>query len=149
MRAKIGTVLVTALLALFAVLAVWSAISFIRTGTVISVSIGIAVLLVVVICVLLIIRELVFGMQVEKMARILHVEGGLPEDNLPRSPAGRIDRAAADAEFEQYRSEAEAAHDDWRSWFRLSLAYDASGDRRRARAAMRDAIRLKNETGTA
>ena len=37
---------------------------------------------------------------------------------------------------------AEAAPDDWRSWFRLSCAYDAAGDRKRARASMRDAVRL-------
>jgi hypothetical protein len=68
--------------------------------------------------------------------------GGLPEDNLPRTPAGRIIREAADLEFEKYRLEAQAAPEDWRSWFRLSCAYDAAGDRKRARAAMRDAVRL-------
>jgi Flp pilus assembly protein TadD len=63
-------------------------------------------------------------------------------DDLPRTPAGRIIRAAADQEFEKYKAEAEAAPDDWRSWFRLSCAYDAAGDRKRARASMRDAGRL-------
>jgi Flp pilus assembly protein TadD len=36
----------------------------------------------------------------------------------------------------------ESAEDDWSAWFRLGLAYDDAGDRRRARAAMRTAIRL-------
>jgi Flp pilus assembly protein TadD len=31
----------------------------------------------------------------------------------------------------------------WRAWFRLGLAYDASGDRRRARGAIRRAIALQ------
>ena len=75
-------------------------------------------------------------------ARILEAEGGLPVDDLPRSPGGRIDRAAADAQFETYRIEAEAAPDDWRARYRLSLAYDASGDRTRAREAAREAVRL-------
>jgi hypothetical protein len=88
------------------------------------------------------IRELMFGARTEKMARILEAEGGLPVDDLPRTPAGRIIRAAADQEFEKYKAEAEAAPDDWRSWFRLSCAYDAAGDRKRARASMRDAGRL-------
>ena len=39
-------------------------------------------------------------------------------------------------------AEAEAAPEDWRSWFRLSCAYDAAGDRKRARASMRDAVKL-------
>lgn len=86
------------------------------------------------------ISEVLFGARTEKLANILEAEGGLPEDNLPRTPGGRIIRAAADAEFEKYKVEAEAAPDDWRSWFRLSCAYDAAGDRRRARKAMRDAV---------
>lgn len=87
-------------------------------------------------------RELMFGARTERMAKILEEEGGLPPDNLPRTPAGRIVREAADAEFVKYQREAEAAPDDWRVWFRLSCAYDAAGDRRRARAAMRDAVGL-------
>ena len=88
------------------------------------------------------IRELMFGSRMERMAKILESEGGLPVDELPRTPGGRIVRAAADAEFEKYRLEAEAAPGDWRSWFRLSCAYDASGDRTRARRTMRDAINM-------
>ncbi|PYI65677.1 hypothetical protein CVV68_17540 [Arthrobacter livingstonensis] len=86
------------------------------------------------------ISEVLFGARTEKLANILEAEGGLPEDNLPRTPGGRIIRAAADAEFEKYKVEAETAPDDWRSWFRLSCAYDAAGDRKRARKAMRDAV---------
>lgn len=88
------------------------------------------------------VRELLFGTRTEKMAKVLETEGGLPVDDLPRTPGGRIVRAAADREFQKYREEAAASPDDWRSWFRLSCAYDASGDRTRARKAMRDAIRL-------
>ncbi len=51
-------------------------------------------------------------------------------------------RAAADEAFARYQAEADAAPDDWRSWFRLACAYDAAGDRRRARAAMRQAARM-------
>jgi predicted TPR repeat methyltransferase len=83
------------------------------------------------------------------MAKVLEAEGGLPVDNLPRTPAGRIVRAAADAEFEKYRVEAEVAPEDWRSWFRLSCAYDAAGDRKRARESMRDAVRLFRAQPTA
>ncbi|MGA7206466.1 MAG: hypothetical protein WBX27_17775 [Specibacter sp.] len=88
------------------------------------------------------ISEVLFGARTEKMAKILEAEGGLPEDTLPRTPGGRIVRSAADAEFEKYKAEAEAAPEDWRSWFRLSCAYDAAGDRKRARKSMRDAIAL-------
>lgn len=87
-------------------------------------------------------RELLFGSRMQKLAKILDSEGGLPVDDLPRTPGGRIVREAADAEFLKYQHEAEAAPDDWRSWFRLSCAYDAAGDRKRARSSMRDAIAM-------
>ncbi|GAA4656171.1 hypothetical protein GCM10025779_19220 [Arthrobacter cryoconiti] len=88
------------------------------------------------------VNEILFGARTEKLATILESEGGLPVDELPRTPAGRIIRAAADAEFEKYKQQAEEAPGDWRSWFRLSCAYDASGDRKRARKAMRDAVNM-------
>lgn len=87
-------------------------------------------------------RELLFGSRMSKLARTLEAEGGLPVDNLPRTPGGRIVREAADQEFLKYKAEAEAAPEDWRSWFRLSCAYDAAGDRKRARESMRHAIGL-------
>ena len=34
-----------------------------------------------------------------RLADQLEAEGWLPEDDLPRSPGGRIDREAADAQF--------------------------------------------------
>ena len=61
---------------------------------------------------------------------------------LPLSPSGRIEREAADSVFPRYKSDVEQHPEDWRAWFRLALAYDASGDRRRARWATRQAIKL-------
>jgi Flp pilus assembly protein TadD len=40
------------------------------------------------------------------------------------------------------RAQVEERPDDWRSWFRLALAYDAAGDRTRAREAARHALAL-------
>lgn len=94
------------------------------------------------------IRELFFGARMEKLASILAEEGGLPVDDLPRTPGGRIVRDAADAQFGRYQAEAEAAPEDWRSWFRLSCAYDAARDRKRARGAMCHAIRLYHADAT-
>ena len=87
-------------------------------------------------------RELVFGVRSQQLGRTLAAEGGLPRDDLPRTPSGRIERAAADERFEEYRAEAAADPDDWRNWYRLAIAYDDARDRRRAREAMRTAIRL-------
>jgi cytochrome c-type biogenesis protein CcmH/NrfG len=88
--------------------------------------------------------EFRFGRRSTRLVRRLAAEGGLPSDDLPRRPSGRVDRAAADAVFDRYRDETLADPDEWRAWLRLGLAYDASGDRRRARAAVRRAISLSS-----
>ncbi|GAB2682989.1 hypothetical protein GCM10027194_15020 [Thalassiella azotivora] len=92
-------------------------------------------------------RELRFGAATERLARELDAQGGLPVDDLPRTPGGRVVRGAADAAFERYLAETQAAPRDWRAWFRLSCAYDAAGDRKRARAAMRHALELHGGPG--
>lgn len=141
MKTKIAVGLLTALTLLFAGLAIWSAIGFLSAEHWIAKVIGVSVIAIVLFGVWALVRELRFGAGTEKLARILEAEGMLPEDNLPRV-RGRIDRDAADKDFEIYRAETEAAPENWRSWYRLGLAYDAAGDRKRARAALRDAITI-------
>ncbi|MET3721379.1 MULTISPECIES: hypothetical protein [unclassified Arthrobacter] len=141
-RTKIWVGAVTLLLVFYLVVSFQRSILLLMDNNLAAKAIGAAYLVLPIVGAWALIRELMFGARTEKMAKILESEGGLPVDDLPRTPAGRIIRAAADQEFEKYRAEAEAAPDDWRSWFRLSCAYDAAGDRKRARASMRDAGRL-------
>jgi len=124
----------------YAALLGWRGVLLIGTGEPVGVVLGLAVLVIPVIGAYLVWREFQFGRATERMANELAAVGGLPVDDLPRRPSGRIDRAAADAAFARYKEEAEAAPEDWRVWFRLAVAYDAAGDRKRARAAMRTAI---------
>ena len=91
---------------------------------------------------LLVWREVRFGQASARLGAELDAEGGLLVDDLPRRPSGRVERAAADDLFDRVRAEVEASPEDWRGWYRLALAYDAAGDRTRARAAVRDAIAL-------
>lgn len=146
---KVGVAALTLLLLFFAGMAVFSAFGFIMAPQPVAKLIGVAVLGVVVVGMWALWRELRFGLLSERMASLLAAEGSLPADDLPRSPGGRIDRAAADAQFETYRIEAEAAPQSWRAWYRLGLAYDASGDRRRARGAIHTACRLFSEDSRA
>ncbi|KUM37335.1 hypothetical protein [Arthrobacter sp. EPSL27] len=141
-RTKIWVGAVTLLLVFYLVVSFQRAVLLMTDPNLVAKAIGAAYLILPVIGAWALVRELLFGARTERLANILEAEGGLPEDNLPRTPAGRIIREAADREFEKYRAETEAAPEDWRSWFRLSCAYDAAGDRKRARASMRDAIRL-------
>ncbi len=116
--------------------------ALLTSGEVAGAVLGAGVLLVPVLCAWAVWREVAFGFRTEALATELGAEGGLPVDDLPRTPSGRVRRPAADTAFERYREETHAAPQDWRSWFRLACAYDVAGDRRRARAAMRRAVRL-------
>lgn len=141
-RTKIWVGAVTLLLVFYLVVSFQRSVLLLLDSNLTAQAIGAAYLVLPVIGAWAMIRELMFGARTEQMAKVLEAEGGLPVDDLPRTPGGRIVRSAADREFEKYRIEAETAPDDWRSWFRLSCAYDAAGDRKRARASMRDAVRL-------
>lgn len=141
-KVKVGVAAVTLLLVFYLIVTFDRARILLMDPQPVAKGIGLAYLVLPLVGAWALVRELSFGARLERMAKELDAEGGLPEDNLPRTAAGRIVRTAADAEFEQYRAEAEAAPDDWRSWYRLGLAYDASGDRKQARSSMRRAISL-------
>lgn len=84
------------------------------------------------------------GLAHQRLARLAADEGlELDVSDLPRRASGRIERAAADALFEQVRDEVEADPDNWRRWYRLARAYDYAGDRSRAREAMKKAMALE------
>lgn len=83
-----------------------------------------------------------FGLSSGRLIKILEGEGGLPDDAFPTKVTGRpIKDQALDA-FPAFSEDTEANPESWRSWLRLALAYDACGDRRRARWATRKAIAL-------
>ncbi len=139
-RATLG--LVAAVVGAYAVILGVKAVALLRDGSPLAVLLGLAILVVPVVGVLLVVREIQFGRRCARLASVLEQEGGLPVDDLPRRPSGRVDRSAAEQWFDRARAEAEAEPDSWRAWFRLALAYDAAGDRTRARAAARHAIEL-------
>ncbi|WP_285726461.1 hypothetical protein [Psychromicrobium xiongbiense] len=149
MRTKIWVGLLCLLLLFYLVVLLQRSILLLTDPNPVAKALGAALTLLPPIGAWAMLRELLFGTRMEKLASILESEDGLPVDDLPRTPAGRIVREAADAEFRKYQAEAEAAPGDWRSWFRLSCAYDAAGDRKRARSAMRDAISLYRGKGRA
>nr|WP_223695245.1 hypothetical protein [Leifsonia poae] len=134
------------ILALYLVLVVQRAVMLMATGVGVAIAMGVALLVLPLIAAWAIGRELLFGARTEKLVKILAAEGGLPVEDLPTRVSGRPLRDAADAEFPQFKAEVEAAPESWRAWFRLGLAYDASGDRRRARSALRESIRLYRAT---
>jgi hypothetical protein len=139
----IGAVVMAALLALYLVLVFQHALVLLGTGVLAGELEGVALIVLPIAGAWALIAELVFGARAQRLLRLMTERGELPVDDLPHRPSGRPERAAADAEFPRYQAEVEAAPSDWTRWYRLALAYDASGDRKRARWATRRAIRLE------
>ncbi|HET6652553.1 MAG TPA: hypothetical protein VFH10_07925 [Nocardioides sp.] len=147
LRVTLAVLLVV--VAFYAALLAFKGLALVREGGTVGVLLGLGILVVPLLGVALVLREIQFGRQCGRLADELARENGLPVDDLPRRPSGRVDRAAADGRFAKLREETEADPDSWQNWFRLSLAYDAAGDRSRARAAARHAIELHARRGRA
>ena len=141
-KAKLLAAAMVTLLVVYLGLSLHRAVLLLGTDGWIAKAFGVAMLVLPAVGVWALVREVLFGVRTEQLGRTLHEEGGLPPDDLPRTPGGRIVREAADERFGAVRAQTEADPGDWRNWYRLSLAYAAAGDRTRARSAMRDAVAL-------
>ncbi|MBZ4488597.1 hypothetical protein LQ938_05140 [Microbacterium sp. cx-55] len=147
MSARIGVAVMTVVLALYIVLVAQRAWLLVASGEPVGIAMGVALIILPIIAAWAIGREIWFGARAAAVGRRLEAEGALPEEQLAVRPSGRVMREDADAVFPSYREAVEAAPEDWRAWYRLGLAYDGSGDRRRARGAVRTAIRLEGRDG--
>ena len=143
MSARIGAIVMAALLVLYLVFVGQYALVLIGIDEPVAKAMGVALAVLPLIGAWALIAEFVFLARGQKLLRRLEDEGGAPEEELPRLPSGRIDAAVAREHFPKYQQAVEAEPGSWQAWARLSLSYDASGDRGRARWAMREAIRLQ------
>ncbi|MFJ6632962.1 hypothetical protein ACIQMR_16470 [Streptomyces sp. NPDC091376] len=146
MRAKVSYFVTGAVLVVYFVLVGSRGVMLIRHGTLLTVTFGVAVLILPVIGVWFLWKNTQFVRKANALAAELDAEGGLPVDELARTPGGRIDRDSADAVFAQRRAETEDSPGDWRCWFRLAVAYHDARDTPRARKAMQKAIALHDGT---
>lgn len=144
MSTRIGVAIMSIALLLYLVISLNWSLALLRTGTGVAIVMGVALLILPIVAGWALGRELWFGFRAERIGRRLEAEGGLPADEVSVRESGRVLREDADAVFPRYRDDVQAHPDDWRAWYRLGLAYDASGDRRRAREAVRTAIKLEH-----
>lgn len=101
------------------------AIRLIGTGDGVAIAMGVGILAFPVIGVWLLWREMRFGYRMQFVAHEWQKLGTDP----------------AQLTYEECLPRVEAAPQEWQPWFELGLAYEKAGDRRRARAAMREAER--------
>ncbi|MFE4539779.1 hypothetical protein ACFRKB_32715 [Streptomyces scopuliridis] len=144
MRAKITYCVTAAVLVVYFVLVGSRGVLLIEHGTALTITFGVAVLILPLIGIWFLWKSTQFVARANRLAAELDAEGGLPVDTLVRTVGGRIDRASADAVFAERRAETEDSPDDWRCWFRLAIAYHDARDTPRARKAMQRAIALRD-----
>lgn len=142
MRARVSYTVSAVVLVFYFVLVGDRGVLLIADGRPVTVAFGVAVLVLPLIGAWFLWQTTRFARDAGRLGRELEAEGGLPVDDLARTPSGRIDRDAADAVFARRQAETEAAPDDWRTWFRLAVAYFDARDTPRARKAMQRAIAL-------
>ncbi|MFJ6051436.1 MULTISPECIES: hypothetical protein [unclassified Streptomyces] len=145
MRAKITYFITAAVLVVYFVLVGSRGLMLIEHGTWLTVTFGAAVLILPVIGVWFLWQNTRFVTRANHLATELEAEGGLPVDELERDKYGRILRDSADEVFARRKAETEDAPGDWRSWFRLAVAYHDARDTPRARKAMQRAIALHDK----
>lgn len=140
--ARVGAIVTTALLVLYMVVLGSRGVILLGSGKPAGIALGVAVLVIFALGVIAAVWEWRMALCADRMASEAAAAGLLVVDDLPRSPGGRIDRRVADEQFPARRAAVEAGPASWSAWFNLAWAYDAAGDRRRARSALRNAARL-------
>lgn len=144
MRPKLVVGVLVGVLVLYLLLVGYQGWLLLTGGDVLAAVLGAAILVLPAIGAYVVWRELQFGAASARLAADLHAMGRWPTEQLPTRPSGRPDRAAADTVFALRKDEVDGRPDDWAAWYRLGLAYDDAGDRRRARQAVRHAITLQS-----
>ena len=102
---------------------------------------GLALLLLPMFAFWAIAREIGFGLASEKVARQIPEES-FEQLGLELRPSGKATKESASNAFEVASSLVEN-QPNWQNWFLLGVVYEANGDRRRARSAIRTAIELE------
>ncbi|MFM2437951.1 MAG: hypothetical protein RLZ55_768 [Actinomycetota bacterium] len=141
MTARVWAYVMAAAATAYMAFAVWQAFLFARSGSPLALALAVAVLALPLIGLWLVWREIAFAARVQRLADALAARGELPPE-LPRTAGGRVEPAAAAAEFVRCEAGVAVEPESSAAWFALAWAYEAGRDRKRARAAMRHAVAL-------
>jgi hypothetical protein len=140
--AKFGALVMSALVLMYLVLVADRSFALVGSGEPIGIAIGSLMLFLPAVAFWGIYMELRFGLRIEKLGEELKKQNAWPQFPFELKPSGRPTKESAQEVFEQFRQDVEADQNNWKAWFALGLAYDAAGDRSRARKAMRHSITL-------
>ena len=142
MKAKFSAVLMGLLTLVYVALLANTGFKLVSMDSGVAKAMGALILVFPVVAIWLTVMEFRFGSQMEKLSKQIEIEGNWPELDFEFRPSGRPTKDSAAKVFEQVAKKLAADEGNYLNWFALGLAYDAAGDRRRARGAMRRALKL-------
>lgn len=142
MKGKLSAALMGLLTLVYVALLSNTGFKLIGMESLVAKAMGALILVFPVVAIWLTVMEFRFGSQIEKLSTKIEADGNWPELAFDYRPSGRPTKDSAAKVFEQVAKKVAAEEGNYLNWFALGLAYDASGDRRRARAAMRRALKL-------
>ena len=142
MKGKLSAALMGLLTLVYVALLSNTGFKLIGMESLVAKAMGALIMVFPLVAIWLTVMEFRFGSQMEKLSTKIEAEGNWPELAFDYRPSGRPTKDSAAKVFEQVAKKVAAEEGNYLNWFALGLAYDASGDRRRARAAMRRALKL-------
>ncbi len=135
MLAKVGAAALTVVACVFIVAMGLFAWGFLTSGEPIGIGMGVGVAVLTPIILWTILREVRFGFATQRLGAAEAREDFLAGTDL--------------SDFPSAKKAVEAEPENWQAWYALAFAYESNRDRRGARRAMREAVRLNAKADTA
>lgn len=145
MKGKLSAAIMGVLTLVYLALLANTGFKLVAMESAVAKAMGALILLFPILAIWLTFMEFRFAVQLEKLTDKISAEGNFPDLAFEYRPSGRATKASAAVVFEEYAKKVAADEGNYLNWFALGIAYDAAGDRRRARAAMRRALKLSRE----
>ncbi len=142
MSAKVWALVMTALAVIYVLLLGQKGTLLLLEDNWVAKVMGLGLLVLPLVATWAILTEVKFGIDAERLAKT----NTQPELQFEMRPSGKPTKESAQLEFERIKSLVSQDLENWELWFRLGECYDASGDRKLARKAIRKAIKLANHT---
>ena len=148
MITKIWVGLMLALTLFYVLTLLGRGIILLQEPSLIAIAMGLAILVLPLVALWALFAELQFGLKAQRLSRRL-IALDIPGLDLELRASGRATKESANKELERIQDAVAKDPKSWSLWFQLGEAHDAAGERKNARAAIRQAIELANDPDSA
>jgi len=145
---KIWVGLMLALTLFYVLTLLGRGIILLQEPSLIAIAMGLAILVLPLVALWALFAELQFGLKAQRLSRRL-IALDIPGLDLELRASGRATKDSANKELERIQDAVTKDPKNWSLWFQLGEAHDAAGERKNARAAIRQAIQLANDPDSA